>query len=222
MNVICCVCGVEQNVFMRSANIACQSGTRALCQDCTDLYERISSASDLGSVEEEVLELKKKMDQHNSDDEVRAFFSKYSATGSLTDLEKKHEEKKAAQLQENSEFERKKKEIMLTSSPSFEGYRIVEYKGFQNTTVVFKNSFRDSIIKPLQDLGRVFTFEASVMSGSMELIENGEKVAMDMFLEKVVNAGANAVIALDLENTLGNEYVKVQINGTAVCIEKIN
>ena len=67
----------------------------------------------------------------------------------------------------------------------------------------------------------MLSFRAQLMTGVMTLLENGKEHGFDLFYEKVVRTGANAIVGMDMESTIGETYVKVQLNGTAVVVEKI-
>ena len=59
------------------------------------------------------------------------------------------------------------------------------------------------------------------MSGSTELIANARAYVMEKFKTKAIALGANAILGMDFESSIGGDIVRVAIFGTAVCIEKI-
>lgn len=109
--------------------------------------------------------------------------------------------------------------IMMTTAPSFDGYRVVEYKGIIFDETITGMGFKTAI-KGLGDMFASLTGDQmyAVTSRINEL--KGELI--NRMKAKAAAAGANAIIALDFESTMsGGSTVMVSANGTAVVIEKV-
>lgn len=106
--------------------------------------------------------------------------------------------------------------MIVTTTDSVEGRRIVEYKGVvAGECILGSNVFRD-FFAGIRDIvgGR---------SGSYEkVLEDGRTMAIEEMMRHAHEIGANAVVAVDLDyEVLGKEngMLMVAANGTAVRIE---
>lgn len=106
--------------------------------------------------------------------------------------------------------------MIVTTTDSVEGRRIVEYKGVvAGECILGSNVFRD-FFAGIRDIvgGR---------SGSYEkVLEDGRTMAIEEMMRHAQEIGANAVVAVDLDyEVLGKEngMLMVAANGTAVRIE---
>ena len=111
--------------------------------------------------------------------------------------------------------------LLLTTSSSFEGYRVTKYIDVLCEEVIFKNSFINQLSAGLEDFGNALKFRSTEMSGSTELIANARAYGMEKFKTQAIALGANAILGMDFESSIGGDIVRVAIFGTAVCIEKI-
>lgn len=109
--------------------------------------------------------------------------------------------------------------VMLTTTPSFDGYRITDYKG-----IIYDETITGVGIKTaFKSLGDMF---ASLTGEQMRAVTNriGELKAelIDRLKAKADKMDANAIVGIDFENTLpGGSAIMVTAHGTAVRIEKI-
>ncbi|WP_022761969.1 YbjQ family protein [Butyrivibrio sp. AD3002] len=236
MGVIeCCGCHGTQTSFEYSTRINIGAQQYDLCKECGLLFENIRDNHYKSDVSGAIFKLKERINLDTIEDpQLRAFFDIYfnsngkskeevdAEISGINDIQEKVDAHNMAVIkQQEHELSQAKSNMIMTSGHSIEGYRIVEYKGFQSVDVVYKNSLKDSLAKGLEDLGRMLSFKAQVMTGVMDLLENGKEYGFDLFREKVIKCGGNAVIGMDMESTVGSDYVKVQINGTAVVIERL-
>ena len=106
--------------------------------------------------------------------------------------------------------------ILVTTTPSVEGRRIVEYRGLVGGDAILgANMFRD-MFAGLRDLvgGR---------AGSYEKVLRGAKTqALEDMIEAARERGANAIVGVDLDyEVLGrdNGMLMVSASGTAVVVE---
>ena len=120
---------------------------------------------------------------------------------------------------EKAERIAKPEDIKMTTTPSFEGYRIREYKG-----VIFDETITGIGLKTaFKSFGDMF---ASLTGEQMYAVTsriNELKIELiNRIKAKAAAQGANAVVGVDFESTMpGGNAIMVSANGTAVIIEKI-
>ena len=106
--------------------------------------------------------------------------------------------------------------MLITTTPSFEGKRIVEYKGIVFGEVVSGVNLIKDFMGGLRDIvgGRSGTYEN-------ELADARDKAVEEM-LQRAKKMGANAVVGVDVDyEVLGekNGMLMVSVSGTAVVVE---
>ena len=106
--------------------------------------------------------------------------------------------------------------MLITTTPSFEGKRIVEYKGIVFGEVVSGVNFIKDFMGGLRDIvgGRSGTYEN-------ELADARDKAVEEM-LQRAKKMGANAVVGVDVDyEVLGekNGMLMVSVSGIAVVVE---
>ncbi len=112
--------------------------------------------------------------------------------------------------------------MMLTTGNSFEGYCVREYIDVICEESIFRNSMSASITAGLEDLVESFSFSEKELSGGTSLIENARNFVFSKFKRKAASIGANGVLGIEFETSLGTALVRVSVFGTAVRIEKNN
>ena len=106
--------------------------------------------------------------------------------------------------------------MLITTTPSFEGKRIVEYKGIVFGEVVSGVNFIKDFMGGLRDIvgGRSGTYEKELADARDEAVEE--------MLNRAKKMGANAVVGVDVDyEVLGekNGMLMVSVSGTAVVVE---
>ena len=106
--------------------------------------------------------------------------------------------------------------MLITTTPSFDGKKIVEYKGIVFGEVVSGVNFIKDFMGGLRDIvgGRSGTYEN-------ELAEARDKAVEEM-MHRAQKMGANAVVGVDVDyEVLGekNGMLMVSVSGTAVVVE---
>ena len=106
--------------------------------------------------------------------------------------------------------------MLITTTPSFEGKKIVEYKGIVFGEVVSGVNFIKDFMGGLRDIvgGRSGTYEN-------ELAEARDKAVEEM-MHRAQKMGSNAVVGVDVDyEVLGekNGMLMVSVSGTAVVVE---
>ncbi|MFN4158372.1 MAG: heavy metal-binding domain-containing protein [Gemmobacter sp.] len=102
--------------------------------------------------------------------------------------------------------------MIVTTTPSVEGYSIAEYKGIvTGEAILGANVFRD-IFAGITDIlgGRSRAYE--------EELAKARTTALSEMQDRAREAGANAVVGVDLDYEVINNMLMVSASGTAVRI----
>ena len=105
--------------------------------------------------------------------------------------------------------------VPCTTTFTFEGHAIVEYKGLVRGLVVRSPTISQGIMGGLKSVigGKIGAYR--------EMCESVRQEALDDLLTHAQDVGANAVIGMRYESSdLGNSATEVICYGTAVVIEK--
>ena len=113
------------------------------------------------------------------------------------------------------------KKLILSTAGSLEGYRITKQLGVVFGETVFKPSAGQQFASAFGDMFRAMSFSAKEMSGQVSIIEEARKFAYVKMMKAAINRGANAVIAIDSDNTIGDSICYLSLYGTAVYAEPI-
>ena len=108
--------------------------------------------------------------------------------------------------------------VLVTTTPSFEGRRIVAYKGLvSGDAILGANMFRD-FFAGIRDIlgGRSGAYE--------KVLRTAKNEAINDMMEQAHELGANAVVGVDLDyETIqiqdGGSMLMVSASGTAVVVE---
>jgi len=103
--------------------------------------------------------------------------------------------------------------MIVTTTPSVDGYRITQYRGVVvGEAILGANVFRD-IFAGITDIigGRSGAYEASLAEARSTAIKELEDRARE--------AGATAVVGVDLDYEVINNMLMVSASGTAVVLE---
>lgn len=106
--------------------------------------------------------------------------------------------------------------FIITTASSIEGYRIIGQYGIVSGETVFKHGFFSRLGAGLSDIVDTVSWGSREMSGSMSLIEDARQYAYDKMVRQARNRGANAIIAIDSDNTIGGDIMYISLYGTAV------
>ena len=103
-------------------------------------------------------------------------------------------------------------DILLTTAPSLEGYRIVRQCGIVFGETVFKHGALSTLGAALENIG----IGSRELTGSVSLIEEARQFAYNKMIAQAKSRGANAIIAIDSDNTIGADVMYLSLYGTAV------
>lgn len=106
--------------------------------------------------------------------------------------------------------------MIITTTPTIEGHKIVEYKGIVSGEVIFGMNFLKDFGASIRDFfgGRSNSYEDAMLEGRKTALQEMESRARDL--------GANAIVGVSYGyETLGQSstMIMVSISGTAVVID---
>ena len=106
--------------------------------------------------------------------------------------------------------------MIITTTPSVEGKKIVEYKGIVSGEVIFGMNFLKDFGASIRDFfgGRSNSYEDAMLEGRKTALQEMESRAREL--------GANAIVGVSYGyETLGQSstMIMVSISGTAVVID---
>ncbi|MBP3586156.1 MAG: YbjQ family protein [Paludibacteraceae bacterium] len=106
--------------------------------------------------------------------------------------------------------------MIITTTPTIEGHKIVEYKGIVSGEVIFGMNFLKDFGASIRDFfgGRSNSYEDAMLEGRKTALQEMENRARDL--------GANAIVGVSYGyETLGQSstMIMVSISGTAVVID---
>jgi uncharacterized protein YbjQ (UPF0145 family) len=106
--------------------------------------------------------------------------------------------------------------MIITTTPTIEGHKIVEYKGIVSGEVIFGMNFLKDFGASIRDFfgGRSNSYEEAMLEGRKTALQEMESRAREL--------GANAIVGVSYGyETLGQSstMIMVSISGTAVVID---
>lgn len=102
--------------------------------------------------------------------------------------------------------------MIVTTTPSVEGYQIADYKGIvTGEAILGANIFRD-VFAGIRDIvgGRSAAYEQELAKARRTALAEMEDRAQDL--------GANAIVGVDLDYEVINNMLMVSASGTAVVL----
>lgn len=104
--------------------------------------------------------------------------------------------------------------MIVTTTPSIEGRKIVDYKGVVVGEAIMGANFVRDIFASVTDIigGRSGAYESKLV--------DARQTAMAEIKEEALALGTNAIVGVDLDyEVVGESMLMVSISGTAVIIE---
>jgi uncharacterized protein YbjQ (UPF0145 family) len=106
------------------------------------------------------------------------------------------------------------KSVKVTTTPTFDGYHVVEYLGIESVEFVIGTGMFSEVSSSLAD------FFGARSSAFEQKLQAAKRHAMDALKYIAAKRGANAVLAIDLDYTeFSGNRIGLIINGTIVRIE---
>ena len=107
--------------------------------------------------------------------------------------------------------------ILLSTASVLEGYRVIKQCGVVFGETVFKHGAFSALGAAISNVG----FGSRELEGSVSLIEEARQFAYNKMIKAAADKGANAIIAIDSDNTIGADVMYLSLYGTAVLVEKM-
>ena len=116
-------------------------------------------------------------------------------------------------------------EILLSTTPSLDGYEITEYIDIISAETVYKLSLSKALTSALSNVIDSWKiFSSNELSGTTELIHEAKEYIKSELIKKAQELNADAIVGIDIESSFSSAdgFAKVSMNGTAVKISKID
>ena len=114
-----------------------------------------------------------------------------------------------------------RREMILTTCPGLEGYRIKRQCGLVFGEVAFKTGFFKSLGASFDNFVDIMSSGDKELSGTARLLSDARDYAITKLKDEAIDRDANAIIGIDAESSVGGDIMHVTIYGTAVEIEKL-
>ena len=215
----CCVCNKKLSIFDGGETIVSGLEEYKLCFDCNTYRRRLRYAV----TETEYLQCEAHFENLRNNPKtpypIKEYFNKIHEAW----LERigKAEKVKTEKEQHEAEIKNNLNNMKLTTGSHFEGYHVVKYLDVLCEEVVFKNSFMNRLSAGFEDIGNALSFQETEMSGSGELIGRARAYVKEKFRHSAAEMGANAVLGIEFESSIGADIVRVAMFGTAVIIKPL-
>jgi uncharacterized protein YbjQ (UPF0145 family) len=128
---------------------------------------------------------------------------------------------KAAYNDKIEAVEQLRNNMILSTCSSLEGFHVIEQKGLVFGECLFKTGLLKQIDASFADFSSIISSGDQELSGTTEMLENARKYAINKMIAKAAKLGANAIIGIDSESSMGASIIHITIYGTAVNVEPI-
>ena len=116
-------------------------------------------------------------------------------------------------------------EILLSTTPSLDGYEITEYIDVISSETVYKLSLSKAFASAFSNVIDSWKiFSSNELSGTTKLIHEAKEYIKSELVKKAQKLNADAIVGIDIESSFSSAdgLAKVSMNGTAVKISKID
>ncbi len=227
----CCVCG--RNIGFMDAAIALGADEHYACSKCYSIIEnywtQIWNTESAEQIEEILGKANEAIDDKAQDIRNQQILRDYLRHGAdkkigfINDRERQKVEKDDAMESfvpdEEDTYKLMRSKLMLTTAGTLEGYKVKKQLGVVYGETVFKASAGQELSSAIGDMFRTFSFSAKEMKGQVSIIEEARKFAYCKMMKEALDLGANAIIAIDSDNTIGGMGWYLSLYGTAVYVE---
>ena len=222
----CCVCG--KSIGFMEGGTPLGAGENYACTQCyeiiADYWNEIWNTESVDQIEA----IKKKADEaiNFKAQDLRnpqilrdyLFNGAEKKRGFIADRQEKAKAEESFVPEEDIYLSLRKK-LILSTSGTLEGYKVKKQLGIVFGETVFKPSASQSFHAFFGDMFRELSFSAKEMTGEVGLIEEARKFAYIKMMKAAVDLGANAIIAIETDNTIGSGIYYLSLYGTAVYVE---
>lgn len=111
--------------------------------------------------------------------------------------------------------------MILSTTPSLEGYVIEKYIDVIAEDIVLKGDIFDRLSNNINDMFDSLNFSESEYSGTANMMYRAREYVREKLIYRALDLGANAIVGIDFETSISNASIaKVSMNGTAVYVRK--
>ena len=228
----CSVCG--RNIGFMEGSTALGGDEHYACSRCHAIIDNYWTQIWNTENAEQIEEICKKADeainekaQDLKNPQILRDYLRYGADKKLRfikerDLKKAQNENAAETFvpDEEDAYQSMRSKLILTTASILQGYKIKKQLGVVYGETVFKASAGQELSSAVGDMFRSFSFSAKEMKGQVSIIEEARKFAYCKMMKEALDLGANAIIAIDSDNTMiGSMGWYLSLYGTAVYAE---
>ena len=222
----CCICGKEVGDDVLDG-LLINDKTMPICEECGEKLDLLDNLDRGDSRREEVYaELQGKMKAGKASlhvmEAVEEIYEQEEpepeSAGPAGPDQYEDEDDPSKDLEEV--FEDLSDKLMMTTANNLEGYHVTKQLGVVFGETVYKPSASQQFVSSVGDMFRAFSFSRREMTGQVTMIEEARQFAYIKMMKAALRRGANAIIAIDSDNTVGNEIFYTSLYGTAVYVEK--
>ena len=223
----CCICGKEVGAV--SDGLLIDGRNTPICDECGKKLDLLDNLDKSDPVREEAYAaLRQDMRNHNASmsviEAVNEIYNQEETEESGADSEEdpealdEYEEELMDSDEEDETYTELCSKVLLTTANNLEGYHITKQLGVVFGETVYKPSAGQQFASSLGDMFRAFSFSAKEMSGQVAMIESARRFAYTKMIKAALRRGANAIIAIDSDNTIGGDVFYTSLYGTAVYV----
>lgn len=110
--------------------------------------------------------------------------------------------------------------MILASTSSIEGYKVIKQCGLVFGEVFYRSSMKDAFFASLDDGFNFSLTESEELNGIGSQVEKAREYAINKIKIEADKRGANAIVGIDAESSMGKDVMHVMIYGTAVVVEE--
>ena len=213
----CCICGNE--VAPESDGILINGRMAPICAECGQLLDILDECEKTDPRRQETYAVLQEKMKNNG-----ANFAVIETVAEIYAGEECEPEEQdgayEAEVEEEEDLQDLSSRIMMTTASSLEGYHVTKQLGVVFGETVFKPSAGQSFASGVGDLFRAFSLSEKEMSGQVRLIESARNFAYRKMMKAALDRGANAIVAIDSDNTISDFVFYISLYGTAVYVEK--
>lgn len=221
----CINCGTRLNAFNETYPLWDETNEK-MCSRCKEKYVRLQKSLGFSITTDYVSNHPDELKQFGFTDSGIKYLHDYAfyqenaneiQAEKIKENEAEKERQQKLREQALAEWDTNKKAFMETTGFSFEGYRIVEYRGIRSGEVVLGTGFLSEFSAGINDL---FGTASNTMAAKLT---TAKSAALEKLKENCLLLNANAVIGVDIDiSIMGQNMILACANGTAVRIEKIS
>ena len=227
----CSICG--KNIGFMESSMELDAADHYACSKCYDIisdyWTKIWNTESIEQIEEIRKQadeaISSKADELTNPQILRDYLDHGAAKKTAFVRERQQKALQKAEAQdsfvphEEDTYASLRSKLILSTAGALEGYSIKKQLGVVFGETVFKPSAGHQLSSAIGDTFRAFSFSAKEMKGQVSIIEEARNFAYVKMMKAALDLGANAIIAIDSDNTIGDSICYLSLFGTAVYVE---